>query len=66
MSAELFVDVTPEELTIALLEDKRLVELRKEKSNIQFQVGDIYLAKIKKIISFSYDGFFLVVFYACA
>ncbi|MBN2743564.1 ribonuclease G [Breznakibacter xylanolyticus] len=50
MSAELFVDVTPEELTIALLEDKRLVEMRKEKSNIQFQVGDIYLAKIKKIM----------------
>lgn len=50
MSAELFVDVTPDELTIALLEDKRLVELRKEKSNIQFQVGDIYLAKIKKIM----------------
>ncbi|MFT3740838.1 MAG: Rne/Rng family ribonuclease [Breznakibacter sp.] len=50
MSAELFVDVTPEEITIALFEDKRLVELRKEKSNIQFQVGDIYLAKIKKIM----------------
>jgi ribonuclease G len=50
VSAELFVDVTPEEMTIALLEDKRLVELRKEKSNIQFQVGDIYLAKVKKIM----------------
>jgi ribonuclease G len=50
VSAELFVDVTPDELTIALLEDKRLVELRKEKSNIQFQVGDIYLAKVKKIM----------------
>lgn len=37
-------------MTIALLEDKRLVELRKEKSNIQFQVGDIYLAKVKKIM----------------
>ena len=50
MSAELFVDVTPDELTIALLEDKRLVEMRKEKSNIQFQVGDIYLGKVKKIM----------------
>ncbi len=50
MSAELFVDVTPDELSIALLEDKRLVELRKEKSNIQFTVGDIYLGKVKKIM----------------
>ncbi len=50
MNAELFIDVTPEELSIALLEDKRLVELRKEKSNIQFAVGDIYLGKVKKIM----------------
>lgn len=50
MSAELFVDVTPNELTIALLENKRLVELRKEQSNVQFAVGDIYLGKVKKIM----------------
>ena len=50
MSAELFVDVAPNELTIALLENKRLVELRKEQSNVQFAVGDIYLGKIKKIM----------------
>lgn len=48
MSAELFVDVAPNELTIALLENKRLVELRKEQSNVQFAVGDIYLGKVKK------------------
>ncbi|PRZ02191.1 Rne/Rng family ribonuclease [Marinilabilia salmonicolor] len=50
MSAELFVDVTPSELVIALLEDKRLVELRQEQSNIKFAVGDIYLGKVKKIM----------------
>lgn len=50
MSAELFVDVAPNELTIALLENKRLVELRKEQSNVQFAVGDIYLGKVKKIM----------------
>ncbi len=50
MNAELFVDVTPSSISIALLEDKRLVELRKEKSNIQFTVGDIYLGKVKKIM----------------
>ncbi len=50
MSAELFVDVSPDELSIALLEDRRLVELRREKSNVQFTVGDIYLGKVKKIM----------------
>ncbi|TAJ13429.1 Rne/Rng family ribonuclease [Marinilabiliaceae bacterium JC017] len=50
MNAELFVDVTPDELSIALLEDKRLVELRKEKSNVQFTVGDIFLGRVKKIM----------------
>ncbi len=50
MSAELFVDVTPSELVIALLEDKRLVELRQEQSNVKFAVGDIFLGKVKKIM----------------
>ena len=50
VSAELFVDVSPDELSIALLEDRRLVELRKEKIDIQFTVGDIYLGKVKKIM----------------
>jgi ribonuclease G len=50
VSAELFVDVTPGELVIALLEDRRLVELRREPSNVKFAVGDIYLGKVKKIM----------------
>ncbi|ASB48611.1 Rne/Rng family ribonuclease [Alkalitalea saponilacus] len=50
MSAELYVDVAPKELTIALLEDRKLAELRKEQSNVQFAVGDIYLGKVKKIM----------------
>ncbi|MCL2074300.1 MAG: Rne/Rng family ribonuclease [Marinilabiliaceae bacterium] len=50
MSAELYVDAAPNELTIALLEEKRLVELRKEKSNVQFAVGDIFLGKIRKLM----------------
>ncbi len=50
MSAELFVDVTPKELTIALLENKRLAVLRKEQSSVHFAVGDIYLGKVKKIM----------------
>lgn len=50
MSADLFIDVASKEMSTALFEDKRLVELRNEKSNIQFQVGDIYLATVKKIM----------------
>jgi ribonuclease G len=48
--SELIIDAQPKDITIALLQDKRLVELNKEKSNIQFAVGDIYLGKVKKIM----------------
>jgi ribonuclease G len=37
-------------VSLALLEDKQLIELNKEKQNIQFSVGDIYLGKVKKIM----------------
>jgi ribonuclease G len=47
---ELIIDVTPSEIVIAHVKDKQLVELSKEKSNLQFSVGDIYLGKVKKIM----------------
>lgn len=50
MSTELVIDVTPSEIAIALLENKQLVELNKVKRNLQFAVGDIYLAKVKRIM----------------
>ncbi len=50
MSKELVIDVTSSEITIVLLEDKRLIELNKEKSNLQFAVGDLYLGKVRKIM----------------
>ena len=50
MSTELVIDVTPSEIAIALLENKQLVELNKDKRNFQFAVGDIYLAKVKRIM----------------
>lgn len=50
VSKELIIDARPKEIAIALLEDKRLVELNKEKSNLQFAVGDIYLGRVKKIM----------------
>ena len=50
MNKELVINVTPSEISIALLEDKRLVELNKEKSDTKFSVGDIYYGKVKKIM----------------
>ena len=50
MKSELIVDVSPSEVSIALLEDSRLVSLQKEARNIAYAVGDIYLAKVKKLM----------------
>ena len=50
MSKELIIDTSSSDINIALLEDKKLVELNKEKSNLQFAVGDIYLGKVKKLM----------------
>ena len=50
MSSELVIDITSQEIVIALLENKQLVELNKEKRNPKFAVGDIYLGKVKRII----------------
>ena len=50
MKSELIVDVQASEVTIALLEDGRLVSLQKEARNIEYAVGDIYLAKVKKLM----------------
>ena len=50
MNKELIINSTSSEVEIALLEDKYLVELNKEKSNNEFAVGDIYLGKIRKIM----------------
>ena len=50
MNSELVVDVKPSEISIALLEDKRLVELHQEGREEQFSVGNIYLGKVKKIM----------------
>jgi ribonuclease G len=47
---DLIIDVGNSEISLALLEDKQLVELNKEKQNVRFAVGDIYLGKVKKIM----------------
>jgi ribonuclease G len=51
MNVELVINSTPTEVVIGLLNDKRLIELHKEKNNIKFSVGDIYLGKVKKVMT---------------
>ena len=50
MNRELIVNVSPAEISIALCEDKVLVELNKEQCQTGFAVGDIYLGKVRKIM----------------
>lgn len=50
MSNELIIDSRESEIVIALLDDKRLVELSKEKNNKKYSVGDIFLGKVKKVM----------------
>ncbi|MDE6439263.1 MAG: Rne/Rng family ribonuclease [Muribaculaceae bacterium] len=50
MKSELIVDVQPKEVSIALLEDGRLVSLQKESRNLAYAVGDVYVAKVKKLM----------------
>jgi ribonuclease G len=47
---ELIINSTPIGVTIALLQDKQLVELNKEQINNSYAVGDIYMGRIKKIM----------------
>lgn len=47
MEKELIVNSTPTDVEIALLEDRKLVELHTEKSDVHFNVGDIFLGSIK-------------------
>ena len=50
MNSEVIIDVRPKEVSIAVLEDKKLVELQREKQNISYAVGDIYLGTVKKVV----------------
>ena len=50
MTSELIIDVQPKEISIALLEDKSLVEYQNESRSASFSVGNIYVAKVKKLM----------------
>lgn len=50
MDKELIINSTPTQVEIALLENKKLVELHYQKTNNKFTVGDIFLGKIRKLM----------------
>ncbi len=50
MKSQLVVDVSKKEISIALLEDTRLVSLQKESRNAGYAVSDLYLARVRKLM----------------
>jgi len=50
VNKEMIINATTNGVEIALLEDKKLVELHHEKADATFAVGDLYLGKVKKLI----------------
>ena len=50
MTSELIIDAQQKDISIALLEDKKLVEYQHELREASFSVGNIYLAKVKKLM----------------
>ena len=50
MNKELVIHTSAQGVEIALLEDRKLVELHQEKADASFAVGDLYLGKVKKLI----------------
>lgn len=50
MNSDLIVDVSSKEVSVAVLEDHKLVELQRERRDLSFAVGDIYLGKVRKIM----------------
>ncbi|HPD43794.1 MAG TPA: Rne/Rng family ribonuclease [Dysgonamonadaceae bacterium] len=50
MVSELIVDVQPKDISIAVLEYQKLVELQQEAQDASFAVGNIYLGRVKKLM----------------
>ena len=50
MTSEVIIVVRRKEISIALLEDKNLVEYQNEPRSASFSVGNIYIAKVKKLM----------------
>ena len=67
MNKDLIINVNKNGVEIALLEDKHLVEIHKDKEENAHLVGDVYLGTVKKVmpglnaafidVGFEKDGF---------
>ncbi|HRH38906.1 MAG TPA: ribonuclease E/G, partial [Flavobacteriales bacterium] len=49
MNIELVIRSTPGEVSIAFLKDKVLSELHREQTERGYAVGDVYIAKVRKV-----------------
>ena len=50
MTSELIINVQPNDISIAITEDDKLVEYQKESREMTFSVGNIYLGRVKKMM----------------
>lgn len=50
MTSEIVIDVQKKDISIALTEDKLLVEYQNESREASFSVGNIYIAKVRKLM----------------
>ena len=50
MSNELVINTSSEKTRIALLKNKQLIELHTESATSEFNVGDVYLGTVKRVV----------------
>ncbi|MFA5713627.1 MAG: ribonuclease E/G, partial [Bacteroidales bacterium] len=50
MDKDLVIEVTPSKVSIALLEEGRLVEYNEEQSGDNFSIGNVFLGKVKRVM----------------
>ena len=50
MTSELVIDTQKDEISIALLEDGKLMEFQKEQQQQSYSAGNMYVAKVKKLM----------------
>ncbi len=50
MSVDLIIKSSSSEVVIAILKDKKLIELHREHKDNSFSVGDIFMGRVKKVI----------------
>lgn len=50
MTSEIVIDAQQKKISIALLEDQQLVEYQEQTREVSFSVGNIYVAKVKKLM----------------